>query len=69
MNISKIHILLGAAQHVEIRGQKASESLEVLRECITCTEIKLTMKIIKNFYQYFKFTFPNTYSVLKHFHF
>ena len=50
MNISKIHILLGAAQHVEGRGQKASKSLKVLREYITCTEIKLTIKIIKNWH-------------------
>ena len=48
MNILKIHILLGAAQHVEIRDQKASKSLKVLREYVACTEIKLTIKIIKN---------------------
>ena len=50
MNISKIPILLGAGQHVEREGQKASKSLKVLREYITCTEIKLTIKIIKNWH-------------------
>ena len=51
MNISKIHILLGAGQvrsQSKRRSQKASKSLKVLREYIACTETKLTIKIIKN---------------------
>ena len=48
--MSKIHILLGAAQHAERKDQKASKSFKVLKEYIACTEIKLTIKIIKNWH-------------------